>query len=111
VSGSGKCEEGTTCIFAMNDGSNIPITLSNVIKNKSVDFKGGMLGGLVGAEGKVMITPIVEDSSKSKIEYSFELKGLLGSIVAILKKKECVEGTKGGLDNMVKLSEEAQKGK
>mmetsp|Transcript_13693 Transcript_13693/g.29417 ORF Transcript_13693/g.29417 Transcript_13693/m.29417 type:complete len:96 (-) Transcript_13693:265-552(-) len=95
----------------MNDGSNIPITLSNVVKNKSVDFKGGMLGGAVGAEGKVMITPIVEDSSKSKIEYSFELKGLFGSIVAFLKKKECVEGTKGGLDNMVKLSEEAQKGK
>jgi len=27
------CEEGTTCVFEMKDGSNIPITLSNVEKN------------------------------------------------------------------------------
>lgn len=106
VSTSG-CEEGTACTFAMNDGSNIPITLSNVQKNKSLDFKGGMLGGIVRAEGKVMISPV--DSTTSKIDYSFQLLGFIGSIVGMVKKKECVEGTQGGLDNMVKMSEEAQK--
>jgi hypothetical protein len=67
VSGDGGCEEGTTCIFAMADGNDIPITLSNVAKNQSVDFKGGILGGMVRAEGKVRITTI--DSMNSKIDY------------------------------------------
>lgn len=106
---SGGCEEGSTCVFAMKDGSNIPIALSNVEKNKSVDFKGSVLGGLVKAEGKVLITQV--DTSTTKIDYSFELSGLAGFIVAMVKKKECVEGTEGGLANMVKLSEEAEKNK
>ena len=104
-----SCEEGTTCIFAMKDGSNIPITLSNVEKNKSVDFKGSVGGGIIRAEGKVLITPI--DTATSKIDYSFALLGFIGSIVSMIKKKEVVGGTQGGLDNMVKLSEEAQKQK
>ena len=104
---SGGCTEGATCIFAMNDGSNIPITLSNVQKMKSLDFKGGVLGGIVRAEGKVRIAAV--DESTSKIDYSFELLGFVGSIVSFVKKKEVVEGTHGGLDNMVKMSEEAQK--
>ena len=58
----------------MNDGSNIPITLSNVEKNKSVDFKGGVAAGLVKAEGKVLISPV--DTTTSKIDYSFELLGM-----------------------------------
>ncbi len=64
---SGGCEEGTTCIFAMKDGSDIPITLSNVVKEKSVDFSGGVMGGMIGAVGKVVITPVT--SMTSKIDY------------------------------------------
>ncbi|KAL7530796.1 hypothetical protein ACHAWF_003516 [Thalassiosira exigua] len=112
VSTPGSCREGTTCTFAMNDGSRIPISLSNVVRNESVDFKGGVAGGLVKATGKVRITPVDDDAPNaptSRIEYSFELGGLLGSLVGMVKKRECVEGTQGGLDNMVKLSEEAQK--
>ena len=104
---SGGCENGSSMVFAMNDGSNIPITLSNVVKNKSVDFKGGALGGLLKAEGKIRITPV--DETTSKIDYSFELLGAFGPLVALVKKKEVVEGTQGGLDNMVKMSKEAQK--
>jgi len=104
---SGACEDGCKCVFAMKDGNDIPIELSNVKKNESVDFSGGGLGGLLKAEGKVLISAV--DDATSKIDYSFELKGLLGSIVAVIKKKECVEGTEGGLANMVKLSEAAQK--
>ena len=102
---SGGCEDGATCIFAMNDGSSFPIELSNVKKNESVDFSGGALGGMLRAEGKVLISTV--DDTTSKIDYSFELKGFLGSIVSVIKKKECVHGTEGGLANMVKLSEEA----
>ena len=106
---SGGCDEGATCIFAMNDGSDIPIMLSNVEKNKSVDFKGSMFRQTIRAEGKVRIDPV--DSSTSKINYSFELLGFVGSVVAMLKKKEVVGGTQGGLDNIVKMSAEAQKEK
>ena len=42
---------------------------------------------------------------------SFELNGCLGGIFGMLNKKGVVEGTEGGLANMVKLSEEAQKAK
>ena len=66
-----------------------------------------MFYGLLGAEGKIRISSV--DDATSKIDYSFELKGFLGSIVSVVKKKECVEGTEGGLANMVKLSEDAQK--
>eukprot|EP01083_Nonionella_stella_P007425 21467_1 len=88
------CEEGTTCIFAMKDGSNIPITLSNVEKNKSVDFKGSVAGGIIRAEGKVLISSV--DASTSKIDYSFALLGIMGSLVAMIKKKEVVGGTQSG---------------
>jgi len=35
--------------------------------------------------------------------------GCIGNIVAKLNKKAVVEGTEHGLENMVKMSEEAQK--
>lgn len=106
VSGNGRCEEGTTCIFAMNDGQDIPITMTNVVKNESVDFRGGFLKGAIRAEGKVRITPV--SPSTSEINYSFELLGFVGMLVTMIKRKEVDGGTKGGLDNIVKLAEEAQ---
>jgi hypothetical protein len=36
------------------------------------------------------------------------MNGLIGSMVSFIKKNDVVGGTQGGLDNMVKLSEEAQ---
>ncbi len=64
---SGACENGTTCIFAMKDGNNIPITLSNVETNKSLNFAGGVLGGILSAQGKIVITPL--DALNSKVDY------------------------------------------
>lgn len=61
------------------------------------------------AEGKVRIAAV--DDATSKIDYSFELLGFVGSLVAMVKKKEVVGGTQGGLDNMIKMSGEAQKQK
>mmetsp|Transcript_5291 Transcript_5291/g.12008 ORF Transcript_5291/g.12008 Transcript_5291/m.12008 type:complete len:152 (+) Transcript_5291:181-636(+) len=103
---SGGCDDGTTCIFEQKDGKNFSFTLSNVEKNKRVDFSGVALGGTIKAEGKVLITPV--DNFSTKIDYSFELSGSVGFVVAILKKRAVVEGTEGGLANMVKMSEEAQ---
>ena len=105
----GGCDNGTTCTFVMNDGTLFPIVLSSVEKNKSLDFTGGAFGGTIKAEGKIRIAPV--DDSTSKIDYSFAMSGLLGGMVGLFKMKECVHGTEGGLENMKKLSEEAQKAK
>lgn len=64
---SGACENGTTCVFAMKDGSNFPITLSNTEKYKSLNFAGGVFGGIVSAEGKIVISAV--DAANSKIDY------------------------------------------
>lgn len=120
VSGNGRCQEGTTCTFAMNDGQDLPIKVTNVIINESVDFDGSFLNGLIRAEGKVRIMPGTTNSSSvdaadplstSQIKYSFELLGVVGMLVTMFKKNEVVGGTRVGLDNMVRLSEEAQRGK
>ncbi|KAL9182431.1 hypothetical protein ACHAXT_013083 [Thalassiosira profunda] len=100
---SGGCDNGTTCTFIMNDGkTHHPV-------NKSLDFTGSAFGGTIRAEGKIRIAPI--DDLTSKIDYSFAMSGLLGGMVGLFKMKECVLGTEGGLENMKKLSEEAQRAK
>jgi carbon monoxide dehydrogenase subunit G len=103
---SGASEDETTFIFAMNDGSNFAMSLSNVKKNESLNFSGSVYG-IVKAEGKILLTPI--DASTTKIDYSFDLTGCIGGIVAMFKQKAIVGGTEEGLANMVKLSKEAQK--
>ena len=64
------------------------------------------MGGTIKAEGKICITPI--NNVYTKVDYSFELSGSVGFVVAILKKRAVVEGTEGGLANMVTMAEEAQ---
>ena len=117
VSGTGSCMEGTTCIFAMKDGQDLPIQLTNVVINESVDFNGSFMNGYLRAEGKVRIMPNVNNAdsslsaSTSQIKYSFELLGVVGMLAMLFKKNEVVDGTRVGLDNMVRMSEEAQRGK
>ena len=103
---SGGCENGTTCVLEPKDGHEFTFTLSDVDANKRLTFSGVALWGLVKAEGKVVITPV--DNFSTKIEYSFELSGSVGFLVAILKKRDVVEGTEGGLANMVSMSEKEQ---
>ena len=107
VSGDGTCAEGATCVFAMNDGQDVPIALTNVVRATSVDFSGSFLGGAIRAEGKLRIRSI--DERTSEVYYGFELLGLVGMLVTMLKRKEVVSGTKVGLENIVKLAEEAQR--
>ena len=103
---SGPCENGTTCIFEQKDGTNFAFTLSNVEQYKSITFKGKALGNTIKAEGNIVITPV--DNFSTRIEYSFELSGGVGFVIAILRKKEVVNGTEAGLQNMVRLCNEAQ---
>ena len=103
---SGKCENGTTAIFEQTDGKEFLFTLHDVEEYKCVIFSGRALGGTLKAEGKIVITPI--DNFSTRIEYSFELSGTIGFVVALLRKRAVVEGTEAGLRNIVKMAEEAQ---
>ncbi len=103
---SGKCENGTTAIFEQKDGKEFLFTLHDVEKDKCVMFSGQALGGSLKAEGNIVITPI--DNFSTRIEYSFELSGAVGFVVALLRKRDVVEGTEEGLRNMVKMVEEVQ---
>ena len=103
---SGECVNGTTMDFHMKTGSIVTCTLSNVVLNKSLTFSGTAAGGLMKFEGDIRLEP-VEDSTK--VDYTFGLSGVVGSVFQLFKSKYVIGGTETGLENIVRMSEEAQK--
>ena len=110
------CENGTTFLFVMQDGTKVPTKLQDVIKNRSVTFAGSFLGGAMGFSGTLVLTPQggeggdgTTSSTTTKVDYSFELLGCVGSIFSMLNSKAVVGGTEKGLANIVSLSEEAKR--
>ena len=90
----------------MKDGSGpIPMTLSNIVKNESLTFSGIFMRSKV--EGTVILTPIASD--KTKVDYTFDIGGLLGIFAKTFKRKAVVGGTELGLANMIRLAEDEQK--
>lgn len=57
-------------------------------------------------EGTVILTPL--ESDKTKIDYTFDIGGLLGLFAKTFKRKAVVGGTELGLANMVRLAEDEQ---
>ena len=47
-----------------------------------------------------------EATKESKITYSFEMGGIVGSLMSLMIRKAIVEGTENGLKNMIQLSEQ-----
>jgi len=104
---SGGCVNGTTANFVMKNGDVVPCVLSEVIQNQSVTFSGQMKLGLIKFRGTVLLSG-TSDSSKTHVDYTFQISGCLGAIANIAAKKEIVGGTEEGLKNIVKLSQQAQ---
>ena len=106
---SGECTNGTTFAFIMKEGpiEKIPCALSDVKENESLRFAGSVLGGMMKFDGFIEITK--KDESTSNIKYTFVMNGLLGTFAMWANSKPAVHGTEKGLENMVSLSEEAQK--
>ena len=92
----------------MKDDMDVPCILSNVVPNQSLTFSGSKFG-LVKFQGDIILSRTMSSSSKTKIDYNFELSGCLGSFLALLTKKDVIDGTEGGLKNLKEFSEEAQK--
>jgi hypothetical protein len=105
---TGGCENGTEFKFVMEEGpiKIVPCKLSDVKENESLRFTGAAAGGMIKFDGLIEITP--KDAESSHIKFSFVMKGLLGTPIMWLSPRPAVEGTEGGLQNMVRLSEEAQ---
>ena len=68
-------------------------------------FSGSFFCGLAHFQGDVELQGGGADSCT--IFYSFEMGGIVGSLFASISKKAIIEGTEKGLENMVKLSEDA----
>lgn len=113
---SGKCVAGTTFTFDMKDGSQIPVTLTEVNEHKLISYKGTIAGGSVHIQSTISFEPMVDTDSntsnkpQTRVTYQFAITGILGPVVNFLKWKMIVDGTKTGLANIIRLSEDAEKG-
>ncbi|KAL3907644.1 MAG: hypothetical protein SGILL_008788, partial [Bacillariaceae sp.] len=106
---SGGCENGTTFTFHMKSGQMVKCTLSNVVKHESLTFRGPFLGGTANFEGTVKLTP--EDATTTKIDYTFGFGGFFGPVLGFVAQTAASEGTQHGLENMIRMSAEAQQAK
>lgn len=103
----GGCKQGGTFVIVMTNGeSKAKTTLSNVEENQSLTYSGAFYGGLAAFQGDFLLEQ--DGPQKTKITYTFEMKGILGAIVGMLKSEWIVHGTEKGLENIVRLSEAAE---
>ena len=105
---------GNTFTFVMKTGTSIPTTVSDVVENESLVFSGSLLGGLVGFQGRIDMTPTDTTGDDggaptTHIKYSFGMNGFLGGVLGWVKSGEVVNGTEQGLANIIKMSEEAER--
>ena len=108
---SGGCENGTTFIFHMKSGQKIRCTLSDVVQNEKLTFRGPFLGGAGNFSGTITLIPTEDTATATattKIDYTFGWGGFLSPLLNLVAGKPAEEGTKKGLELMISLSEEAQ---
>eukprot|EP00121_Abeoforma_whisleri_P000700 Awhi_evm1s620 len=117
----GDMSNGSSLVFVMNDGKKIKTTISDVVKEKKFTFSGSLLGGLACYTGTFSLTPETSHSAtashgnndgqteKTEVEYAFEMNGFLGGPVGYFFSNAVENGTKVGLENVKKFSEEAEK--
>ena len=107
-----QLREGLSFIFIMKEGPvfEIPVTVLNVKQNELVEYRGSVMYGLIKVWGKIEISPSNSNETAtdlSRIKYSFQLSGFLGSISMWKNPTPVIHGTETGLANIVRMSEEA----
>ena len=107
-----QLREGLSFIFIMKEGPvfEIPVTVLNVKQNELVEYRGSVMYGLIKVWGKIEISPSFSNETAtalSRIKYSFQLSGILGSISMWKNPTPVIHGTETGLANIVRMSEEA----
>ena len=104
---SGKMANGTTMIFVLTDGVKVPTRVENCVDNERFTFRGKL--GPMEFHGTVILTPV--DDCATNIRFTIGIEGCLGAIFHFFKKEANVSNTEKGLENMIRISEEAQKSK
>lgn len=106
---SGECVNGTTLVFVMKDSSSpiakIHVTLRGVQENQSIQYHGGVWGGTMKFDASIEITSL--DDNTSFVRYTFDMYGLMGSLVNWYNPAPVTVGVEKGLENIKRLSEAA----
>jgi len=117
--------KGTSFQFVMKDNPSvpfIPVILTEVEENRLIEYEGKVLYGMMKFKARIEIQPITtvsntDDSHNknnnnddrneiSRLKYSFNMFGILGSIINFLKPEPVINGVEEGLAKMKRLSEE-----
>lgn len=104
---TGPCVKGTKFMYIMADGAYVPCSLTDVQKYKSITFEGLAISGSMGFIGKIILTP--KSQAHTGLKYVFGLKGCMGTIITLFNSGTIRQGMEKGLENMVRLSEEANR--
>lgn len=106
---SGDCVDGTTLVFVMKPESTpipkIPVTLRGVKEEESLQYHGAVWGGTMKFDASIEITAI--DEKSSFVRYTFDMYGLLGSLINWYNPAPVTVGVEKGLENIKRLSEAA----
>jgi len=81
--------------------------LSDVETHKRFTFGCSFACGLGSATANFVLTPEGASGEHTRIEYSFGMGGLMGSLLYRIYAKEMIGGTEKGLENICSLSEKA----
>ena len=102
----GSLATGTSFDFVMRDSSieKIPVVLTNVQENEVIKYEGRVLQGAMKFDATIEISSL--DENHSTVRYSFEMFGVLGSVIHFFNPKPVTNGVETGLANIKRLSEE-----
>jgi len=102
----GSLATGTSFDFVMKDSSiqKIPVVLTNVNEYEVIKYEGRVLQGAMKFDATIEISPMGENLSS--VRYSFEMFGVLGSVIHFFNPKPVTHGVEMGLANIKRLSEE-----
>mmetsp|Transcript_63530 Transcript_63530/g.75180 ORF Transcript_63530/g.75180 Transcript_63530/m.75180 type:complete len:159 (-) Transcript_63530:188-664(-) len=110
-SGSGtdsnlELADGRTFYFVMKSGKKLKATLE-ITKNQRLSYLGCFWGNNGKFEAEILLKATGED--KTDIQYTFGLNGCLGSVLAGITTKSINEGMQKSMENIIRISEDAQK--
>ena len=97
---------GTSFDFVMKESSiqKIPVVLTEVREYEVIKYEGRVLQGAMKFDATIEVSPISE--TLSSVRYSFEMFGVLGSVIHFFNPKPVTHGVEMGLANIKRLSEE-----
>jgi hypothetical protein len=105
---TGGLKKGTKYVVVMkNEDYCFQGKIAKVKENQSFVFLGKVLG--TKTVTRITLVPDEDDNEKTKITYSFDFHGLFGYFLTFLSNEEFLCHIEENVENIIKLSQEAQK--